>query len=187
MPMCVWEPKCAVRLGELVGLPCCLVAWCCACACTPQASACVPSQCQQHAARVVLAQTTSHQQNRQPVTCAATSSALLYTFSCQLKVLVTWKASGRPDVLGTAAAGLSAPAAAPALLLLMLGVACSRDTTRACSLACNTRACSCLRVQLYLGCRCLGCAQQRQRDPQLEAGHGVLGDIVHGLLVLLHV
>lgn len=101
---------------------------------------------------------------------------------------MTLKVSGRPDVLATAAAGLSAPAA-PALLLMLLGAACSMDTTRACILLQRKAMTSCLQVQLYLvglGCR-PGCAQQHQRDPQLEAGHGVLCDIMHRLLVMLHV
>ena len=52
---------------------------------------------------------------QQAQTCAATSSALLYTFSCQLKVRVTLKGSGRPDVL---ACCTGSPAPASALLLL---------------------------------------------------------------------
>jgi hypothetical protein len=30
------------------------------------------------------------------------------------------------------------------------------------------------------------CTQQGQRDPQLEVGHSILGDIVNRLLVVLH-
>jgi hypothetical protein len=61
-------------------------------------------------------------------TCAATSSALLYTFSCQLNVLLL-KASARPDVLalGAAAAASCVPSAAAVVRAsaLLLAACCT--------------------------------------------------------------
>lgn len=137
VPICVCDRKCAARLGELAGLPCCLSAWCCACMhnnsnigpwlllacwsfCHPCQSTCT------HPNNGASCIKSSQNEGGGP-TCAATSSALLYTFSCQLNVLTTLKASGRPDVLAmgaaaVAASGLSPAAAVPACALLL--VAC---------------------------------------------------------------